>query len=171
MSLCVKTVHHKERAFQCNICRKSFSEKRSVTVHISAVHENIKAGECPVCERKFSDKGRLSDHIKFIHLGIRRHQYPECNMKFSRNETLVTHVNKVHHKLRSFECTVCFKKLASKMSLGFVLDFRAENIWLRYAPRLGFRRNCLPQGFPPIHPTHQSLNPDPPRSPGEGSCV
>ena len=35
-----------------------------------------------------------------------------------------------------------------------------ENIWLRSAPRHGFSLNCLPQGFPPVNPTHHFNQPN-----------
>ena len=44
--------HNKEKNFNCEVCNKSFTQKRNVKRHM-LVHTRKKEHQCEVCEKKF----------------------------------------------------------------------------------------------------------------------
>ena len=41
------------------ICKKAFSRKEQVNIHIKAVHLNIKDHKCDICGKPFSEKSTV----------------------------------------------------------------------------------------------------------------
>ncbi|VUZ51844.1 unnamed protein product, partial [Hymenolepis diminuta] len=55
------------KSFACDICKKSYSQKRYLKIHVMAIHENIRPFKCPKCEKSFPTAHLLKIHIKFFH--------------------------------------------------------------------------------------------------------
>ena len=59
----VESVHEGKRPHKCNVCGKSFTEKKFMLKHIDTVHEGNKPFKCESCERTFAHKGNMKKHI------------------------------------------------------------------------------------------------------------
>lgn len=68
----VKTVHHKIRAFKCDICDgKTFPQRSHLNMHIKTVHNMEKDYKCTHCKRAFGYKSNLKKHVQGVHLKTR----------------------------------------------------------------------------------------------------
>ena len=63
----IESVHDGKKAFKCNICDASFSQKGNLNVHIDSVHEEMKPFKCKICDASFSRKATLKRHIESVH--------------------------------------------------------------------------------------------------------
>ena len=84
-----------ENLFNCQICHKSYSNKRSLNQHMK-FHDESKALKCDVCLKLFSCKSSLEVHYR-IHTGEKPFACQICNRKFARNSDLIKHHN-IHTK-------------------------------------------------------------------------
>merc|ERR1712242_277433 len=91
--------------FQCQICEKSFTLKRSLTRHISTmhkesnttrVHEGKKDFRCQICEKSFTLKASLNRHIRTVHEGIKDFDCHFCEKAYTDRRSLKRHVATVH---------------------------------------------------------------------------
>ena len=57
----------KEKAFICEICKKTFARKNSLQRHHKYVHEERKKLSCGICGREFICPFELAKHTKRIH--------------------------------------------------------------------------------------------------------
>ena len=88
----------KENAYQehqCNICEKTFKEKRRLVDHMTDVHSGRK--DCSQCTESFSNKRNLNRHIREVH---RRHgedtMCTKCGKMMPCKESLKNHEVKCH---------------------------------------------------------------------------
>ena len=58
-----------KKAFKCDICDQSFSQKGNLTKHTASVHDSKKSFKCDICDHNFSEKANLKIHIAEIHEG------------------------------------------------------------------------------------------------------
>ena len=63
----IASVHEGKKAFKCQICDKSFSQKGSMNKHMASVHEEIKAFKCDICRYGCSKKVIMDKHMVSVH--------------------------------------------------------------------------------------------------------
>lgn len=54
-------VHLGERPFECNVCKKTFTQKGALQLH-ERTHEELRPYQCADCPMRFSQKGNLRAH-------------------------------------------------------------------------------------------------------------
>ena len=63
-------VHTSER-YKCDVCNKEFEMKSKLRRH-KAIHSDMKQFECQHCKKRFSQSSGLNGHVRQVHLGIKR---------------------------------------------------------------------------------------------------
>ncbi|GBN32091.1 Zinc finger protein 782 [Araneus ventricosus] len=110
----LKIIHKGINLYKCNVCEKSFRQKRDLQRH-ALTHTGKKPFKCDVCGKSFTQKGNLQMHA-LTHTGEKPFKCDVCGKSFARKGNLQTHalthtVNKLH------ECIVCGKKFSDKSNL------------------------------------------------------
>ena len=116
LSLHIKIVHQKEKAFLCQEpgCGKKFGAKRELQDHMRSAHGVGVPFKCSICSKAFGSMGILSTHIKIVHQKEKAFicQEPGCGKKFGQNNELKDHMRSVHKapKLvcKKVECSATF---------------------------------------------------------------
>ena len=88
-----------EKLFSCQICHKSYSNKRSLIRHMK-VHDETKALKCDVCLKLFSTKSELISHYR-THTGEKSFACQICDRKFAHKQTFY---NKFYKKMVFLLC-------------------------------------------------------------------
>ena len=109
----VETVHKKIR-HACHQCDKSFTQKSHLLKHHRTVHTVVNHRACPTCGETFTVKGSLDRHIRDVHQNHQPHKCNECGKVFGRLENLKRHINSVHKGLKPFACQICGRKFDEK---------------------------------------------------------
>ena len=50
----VKDIHENKTSFQCNLCTKSFANKKYLKGHVKGTHENAKSYDCISCQKRLT---------------------------------------------------------------------------------------------------------------------
>ena len=108
----IRSVHNKERPYQCGQCLKKFSDKNSVKWHILIVHDKEKPHQCDQCLKKFADKSHLRRHIEGVHENRKPFQCEHCSKKFNRKENMLVHIVLMHQE-KSLACPHPEEKIGS----------------------------------------------------------
>ena len=57
----------KKKAFECEVCKKRFSQKKNLSTHILSIHEGKKGFKCNFCDKSFSQKSCMTRHRASVH--------------------------------------------------------------------------------------------------------
>ena len=112
----VETVHKKIR-HACHQCDKSFTQKSHLLKHHRTVHTVVNHRACPTCGETFTEKWSLDRHIRQVHQKLKPHKCNECGKVFGLSQPLKTHINMVHLKLKPHSCDECGKGFAQTRDL------------------------------------------------------
>ena len=105
---------------KCDVCLKSFKNKKTLTFHVKYVHQNMwhyerKPAKCEICYKTFKCNNNLKNHKATVHLGQRNYICEKCGQYFQCNGNLITHYRKAHLNFDDkTECDVCNKLLSTK---------------------------------------------------------
>lgn len=97
--------------YECDICKKRFTQKGSLRVHINFEHENGKAYVCTWCNKKFSAQSKLKAHI-VKHTRERNFTCEICGGKFVTREALIYHT-RIHTGEKPYPCPQCDERFLS----------------------------------------------------------
>ena len=82
--------------FICQKCKKSFSQNRTLKLHIKNVHEGRRDYKCGTCGKAFSNLSGMKKHRDTVHLGLKKYQCSFCNTAYGQNGDLSRHIKRCH---------------------------------------------------------------------------
>ncbi|XP_063697524.1 zinc finger protein 431-like [Culicoides brevitarsis] len=102
--------------FVCEICRKSFKNKLSLSTHkryCSTEHMNT---TCDDCQKTFDSHYQFKVHMQVTHNLNPRHKCDECGQAFISRSKLLAHVSYKHENIRH-KCEKCSKSFTNHFDL------------------------------------------------------
>ena len=114
----------------CEICHRTFTEKKHLKRHMESIHEGIRNNKCEICLKEFYRKSKLMRHL-------RTHQFAErifnkakdydmkyytkkcdiCEKTFSETRHLITHMESIHEEIKEKNCDICNKQFYKSCDL------------------------------------------------------
>lgn len=95
---------HGDQRFECDICKKTFSRKDDVRLHILSIHDpTSQKFKCDVCGYLCVSKSVLTRHQKVTHLKERNFMCSECGKTFCTKAQLRLHNNQ-HTGAKPYVC-------------------------------------------------------------------
>ena len=88
-------VHEGKRPYACHVCGLTCKSKSHLNTHIRSVHEKEKLFQCKFCDRSFFDRAHLKKH-QDVHDDFRPHKCHICDKTFKRKHHLGTHLKTIH---------------------------------------------------------------------------
>jgi uncharacterized Zn-finger protein len=101
-------VHKGEKAHQCDICSKTFTQKYTLTKHLR-IHSGETPYKCNICPQSFRLYGRLVIHLN-RHKGVTPFSCTLCPKSFGCAGSLRSHLENLHTKEGPYKCLVCLKE-------------------------------------------------------------
>ena len=87
---------HKDKGpFNCKICQKLFSQKKTLFDHIAGIHEGKMPYKCRTCKTNFKTRALRKRHIIEFHEGKHPNQCKICETNYSSKKALKTHNDKI----------------------------------------------------------------------------
>ena len=102
---------NKNTIYVCDICKTKVTSAKDLSEHYHAVHESKDEFQCSKCDHKEPTRALLSIHC------IDMHEMNPFNESELVNEKTVQAIQ-VHEDDKAYQCTLCSKKLASKVTLN-----------------------------------------------------
>ncbi|XP_047477419.1 zinc finger protein 484-like [Penaeus chinensis] len=106
--------HKIPRPFQCKICKKRFTQKHYVTLHMR-VHTGERPYKCKLCANTYTHKTSFTIHMR-IHNGERPYMCGVCGKKCYDKSGLTSHMRS-HTKETPYQCEVCGRRFTHSKSL------------------------------------------------------
>ena len=94
------------KKFACDICSQTFSLKHSIKIHKKTVHEKIRAYQCDLCSKSFLRHSHLTDHKSLKHED-KKFKCEICQKHFGRELEVKRHKISVHPKALDKARTEC----------------------------------------------------------------
>ena len=113
----IAAVHQKINVYSCEECNQKFEYNYELQTHISIKHER-KEFECQICHRTFNDKRNLNRHFNTRHLKLKPYRCEHCGKSYGQSQDLNRHKKAVHLKQKSYGCIICKKKFAYQNDLA-----------------------------------------------------
>ena len=105
---------HARESIVCDLCGKSFADKKCLSTHLKYTHipedekEKMKV-KCPEpdCNYAHFRKEKVDMHHRRIHLKVKRHYCQHCGDGFFLKYKLEEHINGTHLGLKPYKCELC----------------------------------------------------------------
>uniref|UniRef100_A0A3Q1GLD1 Zinc finger and SCAN domain-containing protein 2-like n=1 Tax=Acanthochromis polyacanthus TaxID=80966 RepID=A0A3Q1GLD1_9TELE len=94
------------KAYFCDICGKTFSNKRCLRLH-EKIHTGLKEFVCQECGKTFHRREHLIVHVR-THSGEKPYHCDVCGKAFSQSQNLTIH-KRSHSGERPYHCGLCGK--------------------------------------------------------------
>ncbi|XP_008286136.1 zinc finger protein 397-like [Stegastes partitus] len=94
------------KAYFCDICGKTFSNKRCLRLH-EKIHTGLKEFVCQECGKTFHRREHLIVHVR-THSGEKPYHCDICGKAFSQSQNLTIH-KRSHSGERPYHCDLCGK--------------------------------------------------------------
>lgn len=105
--------HTNERPVQCELCKKTFKDNKSLKVHTIRSHteytEKRKQYQCEICKKSFLFKSHLRAHSG-VHLNVTPFVCEICGTGFSNAGSRKNHMKNIHAN-KAAACTICGKEI------------------------------------------------------------
>lgn len=108
---------HTGKAYQCNVCDKSYTEEYKLKEHIQVKHEKSIHFKCQICDREFTSKGGLKYHTRTIHKKDFAYWCEGCCKGFNYLQFYQAHMNK-HNGPAQYKCNTCNKEFTYLATLS-----------------------------------------------------
>ena len=106
--------------YQCNVCGKTFNQKRNYQDHVDG-HVNGKKHRCETCGRAYIHKHHLISHKKYKCINAPESnkkwcskvskmmfECPLCEKRYTRKMNLIDHIRNIHDQQRDkYFCDMC----------------------------------------------------------------
>ncbi|OXA45230.1 Zinc finger imprinted 3 [Folsomia candida] len=114
--------HEPDAKVKCEVCGKTYKDRRALSFHMSRLHTNRKRPKCDTCHRVFFDSKKLRRHINTIHSTKERSRFPctfpGCEKTYLNKSDVVKHVKTEHAENPvQFPCTLCGYEFKTRDSL------------------------------------------------------
>ncbi|XP_059095744.1 zinc finger protein 888-like [Tigriopus californicus] len=63
----IRSIHDKQRDFQCQYCDKNFAQSYSLKEHVGAKHTHDWSHICLLCQKTFAHRNNCGRHIRSVH--------------------------------------------------------------------------------------------------------
>ena len=110
----LKNSHKVPRPYQCKVCKKMFTQKHYVSLHMR-VHTGEKPYKCTLCPRSYTHKTSFTIHMR-IHNGERPYECGICGKRCYDKSGLTSHMRS-HTKETPYQCDVCGRRFTHSKSL------------------------------------------------------
>lgn len=117
----VRSVHTKERPFECTSCDRKFAVKRALTLH-TREHKQDWSHVCKFCGKGFVIKEYCEIHVRRYHTNEKPYQCDQCDAKYPSRLQLSEHKIAKHGGGRPeqiFTCQICKKKFKGSSSYKY----------------------------------------------------
>ena len=89
--------------YECNVCKKNFSKKRSWKVHMRNCHQDA-LFPCADCGKRFILEHTMKLHVETVHMGSAKCDY--CQKGYRNAASLSEHIRRLHRD-EMIPCTGC----------------------------------------------------------------